>query len=76
MTLVVVRTGPLATVQDLGRHGYAALGVSPSGAADRRALRLANRLLGNAESAACVEATMGGLCVRAETPVQVVLTGA
>ena len=34
--LEVVDPGPLATVQDLGRPGLARLGVSPSGAADRR----------------------------------------
>ena len=32
--LEVVRTGPLATVQDRGRTGYGALGVGRSGAVD------------------------------------------
>ena len=50
-----------ATVQDLGRPGHAAEGISASGAADRAALRTANRLLGNAEDAAGIEITMGGL---------------
>jgi allophanate hydrolase subunit 2 len=44
--LTVQRTGPQALLQDLGRPGLAHLGVSPSGAADRAALRLANRLVG------------------------------
>ena len=48
----VIATGPLAAVQDLGRPGYQQLGVPRSGAADRRAHRLANRLVGNAETAA------------------------
>ena len=45
--LEILRTG-LTLVQDLGRPGLAHLGVSPSGAADRRAHALANRLDGNA----------------------------
>lgn len=71
----VVATGPLATVQDLGRPGWAHLAVSPSGAADPRSLRLANRLVGNDEGAAGIEATSGGLVVRALAPVVVAVTG-
>ena len=45
--------GTLTTVQDWpGRQGYWAVGVPPSGPMDDRALRLGNRLLGNAEGAA------------------------
>ncbi|TFV84239.1 5-oxoprolinase/urea amidolyase family protein [Microbacterium sp. dk485] len=58
--LRVVEPGLLATVQDLGRPGHAALGIARSGALDRAALRRANRLVGNAEGAAGVEITMGG----------------
>jgi biotin-dependent carboxylase-like uncharacterized protein len=74
--LEVLATGPLATVQDLGRPGWAALGVGRSGAADRAALRLANRLVGNPEGAAAVEVTLGGLVVRATTDLVVAVTGA
>ena len=73
----VLATGPLSTVQDLGRPGYAELGVSPSGACDRGALALANRLAGNPENAAGIEITFGGLEIRpAAAPVIVVLAGA
>lgn len=74
--LRVLRAGPLTTVQDLGRPGYAALGIGLSGAADRSSLRLANRLLGNPEGAAALEVTCGGLAVRAEAPLFYALTGA
>ncbi|NUS01824.1 MAG: allophanate hydrolase subunit 2 family protein, partial [Nonomuraea sp.] len=47
----VIAPGPYATVQDLGRPGYAHLGVPRSGAADTWSLRLANRLVGNREDA-------------------------
>ena len=72
----IVRPGPLATVQDLGRPGHAALGVVASGAADRRALRLANRLVGNPEGAAAVELTLGGLVARVDRLTRVALAGA
>jgi biotin-dependent carboxylase-like uncharacterized protein len=74
--LTVEATGPLATVQDLGRPGLSHLGVSPSGAADRTAHRLANRLVGNPESDATIEVTLGGLSVRATATHWVAVTGA
>ncbi|MGL5857747.1 MAG: biotin-dependent carboxyltransferase family protein [Angustibacter sp.] len=74
--LVVTATGPLATVQDLGRAGWAALGVPTSGAADRQAHRLANRLVGNPSAAATIETTMGGLRLVARGTVAVALAGA
>jgi biotin-dependent carboxylase-like uncharacterized protein len=72
----ILDPGPLATVQDLGRPGLAALGVGASGAADRGSLRLANRLVGNAEGAAAVEMTYGGLRARIGRPAVIALTGA
>lgn len=72
----VLAPGPLATVQDRGRPGLAALGVGRSGAADVTALCLANRMLGNPDDAAAIEVTFGGLEVRAHGGTYVVLTGA
>jgi len=48
------------TVQDLGRPGHGVSGVSRAGAADALALRVGNRLLGNAEGAAALEMTLLG----------------
>jgi biotin-dependent carboxylase-like uncharacterized protein len=72
----LIATGPLATVQDLGRPGYQQLGVPRSGAADQRAHRLANRLVGNAETAATIEFTLGGLRLQLHDPATIALTGA
>ena len=72
----VIDSGPLATVQDLGRAGYAHLGVGRSGAFDRAALRLANRLVGNAPNAAGIELLGGGLRLRFAGAATVALTGA
>ena len=74
--LTVLASGPLATVQDRGRSGFASIGVPRSGAADAAAAGLANRLVGNQESAATVEVTAGGLRLRAERTVLVAVTGA
>jgi antagonist of KipI len=60
----VVRAGFLTSVQDLGRFGLRQFGVSVGGALDSHALRVANLLVGNAESAAGVEITLGGLRLR------------
>ena len=62
--LVVLEPGPLALVEDLGRPGFAHLGVPASGALDRGAARLANRLVGNPDGDAVVEVTMGGFRAR------------
>jgi biotin-dependent carboxylase-like uncharacterized protein len=74
--LTVLETGPLATIQDRGRAGQAALGVPRSGACDRSSYDLANRLVGNRPGAAAIEVTFGGLVLRAEADVVVALTGA
>jgi antagonist of KipI len=61
MTQVQVQApGLLTTVQDLGREGFGPMGVSASGAADPIALRLGNRLLGNADGTAGLEMTLLG----------------
>ncbi|MCP3759855.1 biotin-dependent carboxyltransferase family protein [Streptomyces sp. TBY4] len=75
--LEVVRAGALTTVQDLGRPGYAHLGVPRSGALDTGAHALANRLLGNPPGAATLETTLDGVGLRAVGgPVTVAVTGA
>jgi biotin-dependent carboxylase-like uncharacterized protein len=74
--LRIESVGPLTLVQDLGRPGLGALGVTRSGAADRGALRLANRLVANPEGAAGLEVTFGGLRLRALRDLVVAVTGA
>lgn len=76
MSIEVLHPGPLATIQDRGRHGFDALGVGGAGAADAPALALANRLVGNGPDAAGIEATMGGLVVRLRRAALIAITGA
>jgi KipI family sensor histidine kinase inhibitor len=74
--LEILRAGALTTIQDLGRPGYAHLGVPRSGALDVAAHRLANRLVGNDPHAATLETTISGLTLRALAPVAVAVCGA
>jgi antagonist of KipI len=64
MEMLVVRAGFLTSVQDLGRMRYRQFGVSLGGALDAFALRVANLLVGNEESVAGLEITLGGLQLR------------
>ncbi len=74
--LVVLQPGVRTLIEDLGRPGQARLGVTASGAWDRAALALANRLVGNDEGAAGLEVLLGGLVVRALSDVTIAVTGA
>lgn len=74
--LEVTGAGPQVTVQDLGRAGQAHLGVPRSGALDEPAHRLANRLVGNEESAATLECLGGRLAFQPATALTLAVTGA
>src|ERR1700712_4013751 len=76
-TLEILKTGPLALVQDLGRPGLAHIGVTRSGAADRSSHTLANRLVANPNDRATIEVMFGGFTVRVRGgDVAIAVTGA
>ncbi len=58
--ITVLDPGPLSSIQDHGRYGYQHIGVSPGGAADPILATVANRLVGNPDTAAVIECTMSG----------------
>jgi biotin-dependent carboxylase-like uncharacterized protein len=84
--LDVVKPGVLTTVQDIGRPGYLADGIPPSGAFDTAALKLANLLVGNDPGgylltgddpgAAGLEMTLRGPALRALRDTVIAVTGA
>ncbi|SED03294.1 biotin-dependent carboxylase uncharacterized domain-containing protein [Nocardioides exalbidus] len=74
--LEVVDPGPLSTLQDLGRRGWAHLGVPRAGALDRGAAALARRLVGGGVDDAVVETTMGGTTLLVHRAVTLAVTGA
>ncbi len=76
-TLEVMAPGTLTSIQDLrARQGYWKIGVPPSGPFDNYSFRLGTRLLGNDDSCAGLEITLGGPTLKFNLPAQVVVTGA
>jgi biotin-dependent carboxylase-like uncharacterized protein len=74
--IAIVKPGLLTTIQDLGRPGYAHLGVARSGALDAPALARANALVGNPPTAAGLETTLTGVTLRTEADLTIAVTGA
>lgn len=74
--LIIHRAGPGVTVQDMGRPGYLAFGLSRGGAADRLALAEGAALLNQPDTCAALElAGMGG-CFEVTREARIALTGA
>ncbi|MFA7412914.1 MAG: biotin-dependent carboxyltransferase family protein [Rhizobium sp.] len=76
MAIKVQHQGLATSVQDLGRPGYFHLGIPLGGAMDRLALKAANLLVGNAESAAGLEAVFIGPKLEFTEDAMVAVTGA
>jgi antagonist of KipI len=72
----IVEPGLLTTVQDLGRFGQLRFGIPPSGPVDRRAFVIANRLVGNPDTAAGLECTYMGPRFEVAQACVVAVTGA
>jgi biotin-dependent carboxylase-like uncharacterized protein len=72
----VIKPGLLTTVQDLGRTGFAHLGVSPAGAADSFSFRLANLMVGNPSNTPALEITLVGPTLEFDAPARVAIFGA
>ncbi|GGE37862.1 5-oxoprolinase subunit C family protein [Actibacterium pelagium] len=75
-TLQIKRIAPGATVQDLGRPGFVAQGLSQGGAMDRRALYEAAALLSLPAPVAALELAGAGGEFTVTQPVRFALTGA
>lgn len=73
--LEIISPGALTTVQDLGRPGFQSIGVSPGGAVDPVSARVANRLVGNPDSAAVLECSMTGPVLQFHQAVRVAWVG-
>jgi len=71
----VISPGLLTTIQDLGRIGFAHLGLSPGGAADSLSFRIANLLLGNDANTPALEITLLGPTLEFETAALIAISG-
>ena len=72
----ILEAGLLTTVQDSGTRGFQKYGISQSGAMDMTSFRLANRLCGNDQNAACLETTLSGPTLTFVNECDFALTGA
>jgi biotin-dependent carboxylase-like uncharacterized protein len=72
----VIESGIFTTIQDLGRKGYFASGIPPSGAMDRFAFRMGNLLVKNPINEAGIEMTALGMKIRVLRETVIALTGA
>jgi antagonist of KipI len=75
VTLRIIGAGLQTTVQDLGRATHQREGIPGGGAMDRIAHRVANVLVGNAECAATLEATLIGPSITFDEETLIALTG-
>jgi antagonist of KipI len=71
----VIKPGLLTTVQDMGRRGFTHLGLSPGGAADSVAFRLANLVAGNYANAPALEITLLGPTLELEVEATIAICG-
>jgi biotin-dependent carboxylase-like uncharacterized protein len=74
--ITILDPGPQTTIQDLGRAGQLRFGIPASGAVDRFAFIVANRLVGNADTAAGMECTLVGPRFTAQHACAIAVTGA
>ncbi len=77
MTIMkILKPGMYTTIQDIGRYNHQKSGMSVSGAMDQFSLRVANILVGNIDSEACLETTLFGLEIKFEGDALIAVTGA
>ncbi|CAN5791941.1 5-oxoprolinase subunit PxpC [soil metagenome] len=76
MSVSVIKAGLCDTIQDMGRSGYAASGINPSGAMDTLAMQVANALTSNPLQTAVVEMHFPAPILQFDAPAIVALSGA
>ena len=74
--LEIIYPGIFSTVQDLGRKGYLAAGIPPSGAMDQFALKMGNLLLKNPTGEAGIEMTSIGIKAKILRDTAIAIIGA
>lgn len=74
--ITIQKAGILATIQDIGRFGYAQYGVITSGAMDKWSMQVANILVGNQRHEAVIEVTLGQTAMTFHTDAVIAVYGA
>ena len=76
MSVSILKSGVLDTIQDLGRYGYSNLGINVSGPMDHYAMKTANLLVANEVEKAVMEIHYPGPQILFEQNALISLTGA
>ena len=76
MSVSILKSGVLDTIQDLGRYGYSNLGINISGPMDQYAMKTANLLVSNEIERAVMEIHYPGPQILFEQNALISLTGA
>lgn len=71
----VLQPGILSLLQDAGRFGQHAIGLTTGGPLDKFSFESANRLCGNPTNSCVIESSVGGLSLEAQADTQIALTG-
>ena len=74
--LKIISPGTLSLLQDAGRFGMTALGLTQGGPLDGHSFAWANALVGNPLHSTVIEHSIGGLIVQATAGCTVAVTGA
>ncbi|MFT5335998.1 MAG: biotin-dependent carboxylase-like uncharacterized protein [Halioglobus sp.] len=76
MSFEVLQPGILSLLQDEGRYGQHAIGLTTGGPMDPHAYRLCNRLLQNSDNSTALEVSFGGLHLKAHVDSFICVAGA
>jgi antagonist of KipI len=76
MSLNIIKTGIMDTLQDAGRYGYAAAGINPGGAMDKYAAAIANFLVGNEKEQPVIELHFPAAQIIFQEPALIAICGA
>lgn len=74
--ITILNPGIYSTIQDLGRTGFAHIGVPISGVMDSYSAKIGNQILNNNLNDALIEITLGGFKAQFEKETQISITGA
>ncbi len=76
MSLRIIKSGVLDSIQDAGRYGYRHVGINPSGVMDKQAMQIANILVGNDPGEAVIEMHFPAAAFFFEQPALIAISGA
>src|SRR5688572_33257712 len=76
MSLQIIKSGLLDTIQDQGRYAYQYLGINPGGVMDRFSAQLSNALLGKDLNSPVIEIHFPSPLISFEKRTIICITGA